>query len=117
MRDAAGELVDVTMGGGKQWFVDTISLPASFAENDFILLWWLPEYDDLIRRSLEEFQWDYCYIVCRELKETVPEAVLAAWRSTDPACVGKPWEHVLDHFIQGRATQLASIFHAAEASA
>jgi hypothetical protein len=107
LQGARGEgLVEVKPGERGKWFVDRMSLPASFAENDYILLWCLPDYDDLIRQALEEFQWGYYYEVFRELKETVPKAVLAAWRSTDPACVEVPWERVLDDFIKGRATQL-----------
>jgi hypothetical protein len=31
--------------------------PVSFAENDHILVWWLPEYDEALRQLVAEYQW------------------------------------------------------------
>jgi hypothetical protein len=88
------------------WYVSRGMLPASFAENDCILLWWLPEYDDLLRQAVDEYQWAWPSRFRRQLDVMVPETVLSIWRSTDPLCVETPWHKVLSNFIGGRATQL-----------
>jgi hypothetical protein len=88
------------------WYVSEGMLPASFADNDYILLWWIPEYDDLLRQVVDDCAWAWHWVFNRRLKDIVPEAVLAAWRSTDPLCVETPWYRVLGNFIKGRATQL-----------
>jgi hypothetical protein len=31
--------------------------PVSYAENDHILVWWLPDYDEMLRHLVDEYQW------------------------------------------------------------
>lgn len=60
--------------------------PVSFAQNDHNLVWWLPEYDDMLRRLVDEHQWAWRSQVLAELKSIVPETVLrvARGRSSVP---------------------------------
>lgn len=80
------------------WYASQGMRPASFAGNDCILLWWLPEYDDLLRQAVDEYQWAWPSAFDRQLNDMVPETVLSAWRSIDPLCVETPWHTVLDNF-------------------
>ena len=80
--------------------------PVSYAENDNILVWWLPEYDDLIRRCVDELQWQWTRAITRRLEAAVPETVLGAWRDVDPACREFSWYNVLHVFALARAKQL-----------
>ncbi len=29
----------------------------SYADNDYILVWWLPEYDEVLRQVVADYQW------------------------------------------------------------
>lgn len=80
--------------------------PVSFAENDHILVWWLPEYDDMLRQLVDEYQWAWRSQVNVRLNELVPETVLRAWRDADPMCREWLWYHVLDVFAVARAKKL-----------
>lgn len=80
--------------------------PASFAENDHILVWWLPEYDDVLRQLVDEYQWVWQSAVLSRLKTLVPETVLRAWRDADPLCQEWSWYQVLSTFAAARAKQL-----------
>jgi hypothetical protein len=81
--------------------------PASFAENDHILVWWLPEYDDVLRQLVEEYQWAWRSVVLSRLESLIPEKVLRAWRDTDPLCHEYSWYNVLAFFAAARAKQLS----------
>jgi hypothetical protein len=80
--------------------------PASFADNDHILVWWLPEYDDLLRQLIRELQWAWTSEITQRLEKLVPEAVLIAWRDVDPLCREFTWYNVLHFFAVARAKQL-----------
>ena len=80
--------------------------PVSYAENDHILVWWLPEYDDMLRRLIDEYQWAWQSQVLEELQSKVPETVLRAWREADPRCRDYAWSNVLWVFVAARAKQL-----------
>ena len=80
--------------------------PASYAENDHVLVWWLPEYDDLLRQLVDEYQWAWQSVLLRRLEELIPEAVLQGWRNTDPQCQEYSWYNVLGVFGAARAKQL-----------
>jgi hypothetical protein len=80
--------------------------PVSYAENDHILVWWLPEYDDMLRRLVDEYQWVWQSLVLGELQSKVPETVVSAWREVDPLCRDYAWRNVLWVFVAARAKQL-----------
>jgi hypothetical protein len=80
--------------------------PASYAENDHILVWWLPEYDDLLRQLVEEYQWVWRSAVLSRLEALIPETILRAWRDADPLCHEWTWYNVLATFAAARAKQL-----------
>jgi hypothetical protein len=80
--------------------------PASFAENDHILVWWLPEYDDVLRQVVEEYQWAWRSVILSRLEALIPESVLRAWRDADPLCHEGSWYNVLVLFAAARAKQL-----------
>ena len=80
--------------------------PVSYAENDHILVWWIPEYDDMLRQFVAEYQWAWQSQVLTELPSIVPEAVLHAWRAVDPQCREYAWYNVLWVFVAARAKQL-----------
>src|SRR5579859_145711 len=69
--------------------------PVSFAENDHILVWWLPEYDNALRQLVEEYQWTWRSAVLPHLETLIPEKVLRAWRDADPLCREDSWYNVL----------------------
>ena len=80
--------------------------PDSFAENDHILVWWLPEYDDLLRQLVEEYQWAWRSALFPQLETLIPEPVLRSWRDADPECREYSWYNVLGNFAAARAKQL-----------
>jgi hypothetical protein len=42
--------------------------PVSYAENDHILVWWLPDYDEMLRHLVDEYQWAWRSQVLTELQ-------------------------------------------------
>ena len=80
--------------------------PVSFAENDHILVWWLPEYDEVLRQLVDEYQWAWRSAVFPRLETLIPEPVLRAWRDVDPQCHEYSWYNVLANFTAARAKQL-----------
>src|SRR6266480_4620766 len=91
--------------------------PMSFAENDHILVWWLPEYDDALRQLVDEYQWAWRSAVSQRLETLVPDAVLRAWRDADPLCHDWSWYDVLNTFAAARAKQLGLLPRAAQRKA
>ena len=87
--------------------------PVSFAENDHILVWWLPEYDEALRQLVAEYQWAWQRTAFWHLQALIPEAVLRAWRDSDPLCREYQWQGVLDTFAAARAKQLGLSFRPA----
>lgn len=80
--------------------------PVSFANNDHILVWWLPEYDELIGRLVSQYQWAWQGAIIRDLVPQISERTLQSWRETDPQCQQYAWYAVLDNFVIARAKQL-----------
>jgi len=80
--------------------------PSALTENDHILVWWLPEYDEAIRQVVAEYQWAWQIPMLARLQALVPEMVLRAWRDADPFCHEYSWHNVLLAFAWGRAVQL-----------
>lgn len=82
-------------------------LPTSaLTEDDHILVWWLPDYDEAIRQVVAEYQWAWQIPLLEHLEMLVPESVLRAWRDSDPFCLEYSWQNVLLAFAWGRAGQL-----------
>jgi hypothetical protein len=75
-------------------------------ENDHILVWWLPEYDNAVRQAVAEYQWAWQIPLLSHLETLIPESVLRAWRDSDPLCREYSWVNVLLAFAWGRAGQL-----------
>jgi hypothetical protein len=80
--------------------------PASFADNDHILVWWLPEYDDALRELIAKWQWAWIWQIHDRLEQLIPETVIRAWRQSDPLCHEYAWYNVLWNFARARAKQL-----------
>ena len=80
--------------------------PAALTENDHILVWWLPDYDEAIGEVVAEYQWAWQIPMLERLEALVPESVLRAWRDSDPFCREYSWQNVLLAFAWGRAVQL-----------
>jgi len=53
-----------------------------------------------------EYQWAWRWAVLPHLETLIPEAVLRAWRDSDPLCEEYSWYNVLATFAQARAKQL-----------
>jgi hypothetical protein len=104
----AGKKADPAVAGlgDRDWFVSEGWPPVSYAENDHILVWWLPEYDDLLRRLVDEYQWAWQSQALARLQAVVPDTVLLAWRDADPLCAEWAWYNVLGTFAAARAKQL-----------
>jgi hypothetical protein len=100
-RESGG--TDGASASGDRW----VGLPPSaLTENDHILVWWLPEYDEVIREVVTEYQWAWQIPMLERLEALVPESVLRAWRDSDPFCLEYSWQNVLLAFAWGRAVQL-----------
>jgi hypothetical protein len=80
--------------------------PLSYAENDHILVWWLPEYDEVLRQLVADYQWSWQGGALPGLEPLIPEGVLRAWRDSDPQCHESSWYNVLGTFAAARAKQL-----------
>ena len=80
--------------------------PSALTENDHILVWWLPDYDEAIREVVAEYQWAWQIPMLERLETLIPESVLRAWRDADPFCQEYSWQNVLLAFAWGRAVQL-----------
>ena len=79
---------------------------AALTENDHILVWWLPDYDEAIGEVVAEYQWAWQIPMLERLEALVSESVLRAWRDSDPFCREYAWQNVLLAFAWGRAVQL-----------
>ena len=79
--------------------------PVSFAQNDHILVWWLPEYDDALKDLVDTWQWDWKRHVLPTLQDIIPRNVLEAWRRSDPLCKQYSWYNILSNFAVARAKQ------------
>ena len=80
--------------------------PLSYADNDYILVWWLPEYDEVLRQVVADYQWAWQGAVLTRLQPLIPEGVLRSWRNSDPQCQEYSWYNVLGVFAAARAKQL-----------
>lgn len=83
--------------------------PASLAENDHILVWWLPEYDDALRQMVAQWQWAWTWRLSQRLQDLIAEDILQAWRQADPLCQQYAWYNVLHNFAIARSKQLGLI--------
>lgn len=83
--------------------------PLSYAENDHILVWWLPEYDEVLRQLVADYQWAWQGGVLPRLEPLIPGDVLRAWRDSDPQCQEYSWYNVLGIFAGARARQLGIV--------
>lgn len=100
MESSAQEINQVdTSGAGSDW------PPIHFADNDWILTWWLPDYDDALRRLAERRSWAWQEELGGLLRSIVPENVLEAWVTSDPLCQKFAWYNVLQNFAIARAKQ------------
>lgn len=73
-----------------------------WANNPFILQWWQPIHDEIIRRRVDEWQWYWPWGVVDDIKHATDDAVLAEWRAKDPQCERFAWYNVLTHFAVAR---------------
>ena len=100
-RESGG--TDDMSASGDRW----VGLPPSaLTENDHILVWWLPEYDEAIREVVAEYQWAWQIPMLERLEALVPDSFLRAWRNSDPFCQEYSWQNILLAFAWGRAVQL-----------
>ncbi len=79
---------------------------ASDARNSHILVWWLPDYDEVLRELVDEYQWRWPSMARVRLEKAIPATVLSAWHDSDPVCEQRPWPFVLAQFAAARAEQL-----------
>ena len=104
-RESGG--TDDMSASGDRW----VGLPPSaLTENDHILVWWLPEYDEAIREVVAEYQWAWQIPMLERLEALVPDSFLRAWRNSDPFCQEYSWQNILLAFAWGRAVQLGASF-------
>jgi Homing endonuclease associated repeat len=94
----------VSPGSWEDWWP-----PLSYAENDHILVWWLPEYDELLRQLVADYQWAWQGGVLQRLEPLIPDDVLRAWRDSDSQCREYSWYNVLGTFAAARAKQLGIV--------
>ena len=80
--------------------------PSALTENDNIMVWWLPEYDEAIRQVVATYQWAWQIPLLLHLETLIPESFLRTWRDSDPFCREYAWQNVLLAFAWGRAGQL-----------
>lgn len=80
--------------------------PLRFADNDHILTWWLPDYDEALRRLAERRGWIWIHDLGGLLRSLIPESVLNAWITSDPLCATYAWYNILQNFAIARAKQL-----------
>ncbi len=102
--DDAGSTAAVSAESWEDWWP-----PVSCAENDHILLWWLPEYDEVLRQLVADYQWAWRGGVLPRLEPLIPGDVLRIWRDSDPQCQEYSWYNVLGTFAAARARQLGII--------
>jgi hypothetical protein len=102
--DDAGSTATVSPENWEAWWP-----PVSYAENDHILVWWLPEYDQVLRELVADYQWAWQGGVLERLEPLIPGEVLRAWRDSDPQCQESSWYNVLGTFAAARAKQLGII--------
>jgi hypothetical protein len=79
------------------------------ADNDRILVWWLPDYDDELHKLVDEYQWAWPSMARVKLEAVIPAKDLTAWRESDPICARRPWSDVLTEFAAARAEQLGIV--------
>jgi hypothetical protein len=73
------------------------------------LVWWLPEYDEVLRGLVAEYQWAWQGGLLQRLEPLIPAAVLRSWRDSDPQCQEQSWYNVLGTFAAARAKQLGIV--------
>lgn len=74
-----------------------------YASNPYILRWWIPEYDEIIVRLIEKYQWAWYWEFTEAATKIIPSETLEAWKSEDPICSVYAWYNVLMYFAASRA--------------
>ena len=82
----------------------------SMANNSFILKWWKPEHDEIIKRLITEWQWYWYHYITGEVVKYTDPTTIEKWKKEDIACrrgIGSnAWYNVLEFFAFARADQL-----------
>jgi hypothetical protein len=82
----------------------------SMAKNSFILKWWTPEHDDIIKRLITEWQWYWYHYITVEVVKFTDPVIIEKWKKEDKACsrgIGSgAWYNVLEFFAFARSDQL-----------
>jgi hypothetical protein len=74
-----------------------------YAETPGILAWWRDAYDEVIRRTIDDWLWYWPWEITERLKIVVPEETLDEWIEGDPICSQLAWYNVLARFAESRA--------------
>jgi|CXWL01.1.fsa_nt_gi hypothetical protein len=76
------------------------------ADNEFILRWWTPLHDQIMREEIRLHQEPWVWSISKRIEqETAPE-VLESWRADDPLCSRYAWYNILMNFAAARAHRL-----------
>jgi hypothetical protein len=88
---------------------ENLDAPEAYADNDHILVWWLPEYDDVLRKLVQEQGWAWPWETWSTLSHLIPANVLETWKRADPLCAQFAHYNVLMYFAIARAKRLGLI--------
>lgn len=75
----------------------------SYENNEYIQSWWKPEYDELIKKEIKEWDWAWSWDISDILTKAVPSEVIEDWRNKDPLCEKYAWYNILMNFAVARA--------------
>lgn len=83
-----------------------IKTEPSYSKNQWILMWWTPDHDNLLVAQIARWQWMWYWSITDEIINITPSSVIEAWKKADPLCSKYAWYNVLMYFAMARAEQL-----------
>lgn len=77
-----------------------------YAKNPHILKWWTPAHDDILKKEIATWAWEWNWDIAFLVEGSTPKEVMDDWRKADPLCSEYAWYNILMYFATSRAEQL-----------
>ena len=77
-----------------------------YADNKFILKWWMEIHDHLLSKQISEKQWAWYWSITERIVSATDPAAIDTWKREDPLCSQYAWYNVLMYFSASRAEQI-----------
>jgi hypothetical protein len=75
----------------------------AYEDNKHILEWWKTDYDELIKKEIQEWAWAWSWSITDILTQAIPKETIENWKNNDPLCEKYAWYNILMNFAIARA--------------